>query len=73
MMCGKSIRATILFINTFINEIDDLMALIWRRRRGRRGYEEGEEVPWKKIRNSRGALKLDININYFISIWITKG
>ena len=25
MMCGKSIRATILFINTFINEIDDLM------------------------------------------------
>ena len=72
MMCGKAIRATILFINTFINEIDDLMALIWRRRRGRRGYGEGEEVPWKKIRNSRGALKLDININCFISMWITK-
>ena len=73
MMCGKSIRATIFFINMFINEIDDLMTFIWRRRRGRRGYEEGEEVPWKMIRNSRGALKLDININYFISLWITKG
>ena len=40
-MCGKSIRATILFINTFINEIDALMTFIWRRRRGRRGYEKG--------------------------------
>ena len=48
------------------------MTFIWRRRRGRRGYEKGEEVPWKKIRNSRGALKLDININDFISMWITK-
>ena len=59
MMCGKSIRATILFINTFINEIDDLMAFIWRRRRGkkrrggeRRGTteEEKEEKKGTEIR-----------------------
>ena len=54
MMCGKSIRATILFINTFINEIDDLMTFIWWRRRGRRGYEEGEEVPWRRQEKVEG-------------------
>ena len=55
-MCGKLLRTTILFIYTFINEIDDLMGFIWRRRGGKKRNEEGEEVHGRREGKEEGHL-----------------
>ena len=50
-------------MNVYINEIVDLMGFIWRRRGGR-------EVPRKRMKRKRGALKILDEINYYMIIGV---
>ena len=58
----KAVRTN---MNVYINDIVDLMDFIWSK-----GGES--EVPWKRMKRSRGTLKILYKINYYMIIGITR-